>query len=75
MDCPTRGVDIGVKQAMYELINQMKCEGKAILMISEELSELIGMSDRLIIMKDSKISKEFTRSESLSESDVIEYMI
>ena len=44
-------------------------------MISEELSELIGMSDRLIIMKDSKISKEFTRSESLSESDVIEYMI
>ena len=53
----------------------MKCEGKAILMISEELSELIGMSDRLIIMKDSKISKEFTRSESLSESDVIEYMI
>ena len=75
MDCPTRGVDIGVKQAMYELITQMKREGKAILMISEEMSELIGMSDRLIVMKDSKISKEFTRSESLSESDVIEYMI
>lgn len=75
MDCPTRGVDIGVKQAMYELIMQMKKEGKAILMISEEMSELIGMSDRLIVMKDSKISKEFTRSESLSETDVIEYMI
>ena len=62
-------------QAMYELIMQMKKEGKAILMISEEMSELIGMSDRLIVMKDSKISKEFTRSESLSETDVIEYMI
>ncbi len=75
MDCPTRGVDIGVKQAMYDLINKMKHEGKAILMISEEMSELIGMSDRLIVMKDFKINKEFTRSKNLSETDVIEYMI
>lgn len=75
MDCPTRGVDIGVKQAMYELIMQMKRDGKAILMISEEMAEIIGMADRLIVMKDSKISKEFTRSENLSETDVIEYMI
>jgi len=75
MDCPTRGVDIGVKQSMYSLIDQMKHEGKAILMISEEMSELIGMSDRLIVMKDFKISKEFTRSAELSEADVIEYMI
>ena len=41
MDCPTRGVDIGVKQSMYTLIEEMKKEGKAILMISEELSELV----------------------------------
>jgi ribose transport system ATP-binding protein len=75
MDCPTRGVDIGVKQAMYELITEMKHEGKSILMISEEMSELIGMCDRLIIMKDSVISKVFTRSASLTETDVIEYMI
>ncbi|MBQ7147915.1 MAG: sugar ABC transporter ATP-binding protein [Pseudobutyrivibrio sp.] len=75
MDCPTRGVDIGVKQAMYELIMQMKRDGKAILMISEEMAELIGMADRLIVMKDSKIAKEFDRSKSLSETDVIEYMI
>lgn len=75
MDCPTRGVDIGVKMSMYSLISQMKQEGKAILMISEEMSELIGMSDRLIVMKDFEISKEFTRSAELSEADVIEYMI
>ena len=75
MDCPTRGVDIGVKQAMYELIMNMKKEGKAILMISEEMAELIGMSDRLIVMKDSRIAKEFKRSADLSETDVIEYMI
>ena len=75
MDCPTRGVDIGVKQAMYQLITDMKNEGKAILMISEELAELIGMSDRMIIMKDFKAVKEFTRSPELTETDIIEYMI
>ncbi len=75
MDCPTRGVDIGVKQAMYQLIYDMKKEGKAILMISEEMAELIGMADRLIIMKDFQIAKEFSRSGTLTEGDIIEYMI
>ncbi|MCC8045914.1 MAG: sugar ABC transporter ATP-binding protein [Clostridiales bacterium] len=75
MDCPTRGVDIGVKQSMYALIEQMKKEGKAILMISEELSELIGMVDELIIMKDFQVTKEFVRSKDLKQTDIIEYMI
>ncbi len=75
MDCPTRGVDIGVKQAMYALIEQMKKDGKAILMVSEELAELIGMVDRLIIMKDFEVTKEFTRSPDLKQTDIIEYMI
>lgn len=75
MDCPTRGVDIGVKQAMYTLIEQMKKEGKAILMISEELSELIGMADRIIIMKDFKVTGEFERSPDLKQTEIIEYMI
>ena len=75
MDCPTRGVDIGVKQAMYGLIEDMKKEGKAILMISEELSELIGMADRLIIMKDFEVTKELERSADLKQTDIIEYMI
>lgn len=75
MDCPTRGVDIGVKQAMYAMIEEMKKEGKAILMISEELSELIGMADRLLIMKDFEVKKEFKRSPDLKQTDIIEYMI
>ncbi|MCM1026163.1 MAG: sugar ABC transporter ATP-binding protein [Roseburia sp.] len=75
LDCPTRGVDIGVKQAMYQLMTQLKKEGKTILMISEELPELIGMSDRILIMKDGKITKEFERSAELSDADIIEYMI
>lgn len=75
MDCPTRGVDIGVKQAMYSLIEEMKKEGKAILMISEELSELVGMADKIVIMKDFKVTKEFKRSPDLKQTDIIEYMI
>ena len=75
MDCPTRGVDVGVKQAMYRLIDDMRREGKAILMISEELPELIGMADRLVIMKNFQVTKEFTRSADLKETDIIEYMI
>ena len=75
MDCPTRGVDIGVKQAMYSLIEEMKKEGKAIIMISEELSELIGMADKIVIMKDFEVTKEFVRSPELKQTDIIEYMI
>ncbi|MBR3035869.1 MAG: sugar ABC transporter ATP-binding protein [Lachnospiraceae bacterium] len=75
LDCPTRGVDIGVKQAMYQLMYRMRQEGKSILLISEEMAELIGMSDRLLIMKDGKIEKELFRSPELSETDVIRYMI
>ncbi len=75
LDCPTRGVDIGVKQAMYRLMIQLKNEGKAILLISEELPELLGMSDRMLIMKDGEITHEFMRSASLTDADVIGYMI
>lgn len=75
LDCPTRGVDIGVKQFIYQLLYKMKKEGKAILMISEELPELIGMSDRILIMKDGSIEHEFERSETLSQEEIVQYMI
>ena len=75
LDCPTRGVDIGVKAAMYQLIYQMKKQGKSIVIISEELQELIGMSDRLLILKNGNQSGEFFRSEDLSENEIINVMI
>jgi ribose transport system ATP-binding protein len=75
LDCPTRGIDVGVKANMYTLMYELKKQGKAIVMISEELPELIGMSDRILILKDGKVQKEFIRSENLSEHDIIKYMI
>lgn len=75
LDCPTRGVDIGVKQFIYQLLYKMKLEGKSIIMISEELPELIGMSDRILIMKDGQVTKEFTRDKDLTQEQIIEYMI
>lgn len=75
MDCPTRGIDVGVKAAIYKLMDEYRKNGKSILMISEELPELIGMSDRILILKDGKLTKEFKRDPGLSESDIIQYMI
>lgn len=75
LDCPTRGVDIGVKQAMYQLIYHMKKSGKSIVLISEEMAELIGMSDRVLIMKNGEVTGELKRSQDLEESAIINYMI
>lgn len=75
MDCPTRGIDIGVKSAIYSLMEELKREKKSIIMISEELPELIGMSDRLLIMKDGRISGEFFRESGMTEQDIIRQMI
>ena len=74
-DCPTRGIDIGVKAAIYELMMELKAQGKAILMISEELMEIIGMSDRTIIIKDGQITGEFKRDDRMTEDQLIEYII
>lgn len=75
LDCPTRGIDVGVKADMYRLMMELKKAGKAIIMISEELLELIGMSDRMLIFKDGEIKKELKRSAGLEEKDIIEYII
>ncbi len=75
MDCPTRGIDIGVKQAIYHLMTDLKKRGRSIIMVSEELPELIGMSDRILILKDGEISAEFLREQRVDEQAVIQKMI
>ena len=56
-------------------MDEMRRKGKSIVLISEEMTELLGMSDRILIMKDGKLEKEFARSRELSEADVIRCMI
>lgn len=75
LDSPTRGIDVKVKQAIYALMSELTAQGKSIIMISEEIPELLGMSDRIFIMKDGKINGTFNRSETLSEEDLIAKMV
>lgn len=75
LDSPTRGIDVKVKQAIYALMSELTAHGKSIIMISEEIPELLGMSDRILIMKDGRINGEFRRSEFLSEEDLIAKMV
>lgn len=75
MDCPTRGIDVGVKAKIYRLMEDLKNEGASILMVSEEMTELLGMADRIITMRNGRINGEFERSESLSEADIIHAII
>ncbi|MDD2504460.1 MAG: sugar ABC transporter ATP-binding protein [Clostridia bacterium] len=75
LDCPTRGIDVSVKAAVYALMQDLKKENSAVLMISEELQELIGMCDRLIVLKHGEIANTFTRNSELDEETVIQYML
>jgi ABC-type sugar transport system ATPase subunit len=67
MDEPTRGVDVGAKVEIYNLMNEMAKEGKAVVMISSELPEVLGMSDRIMVMHDGKIAGELSREEATQE--------
>ena len=58
LDEPTRGIDVGAKVAVYRLMRQLAAEGKAILMVSSELPEIIGMSDRILVMRDGRLAGE-----------------
>ncbi len=75
LDSPTRGIDVKVKADIYALMYELKKKGKSIIMISEEIQELMGMCDRILIMKDGRINGEILRSPALSEEDFIAKMV
>lgn len=66
-DEPTRGIDVGAKKEIYAFMDELVKTGKAILMISSELPEIIGMSDRIYVMRDRKIVKELQSNEATQE--------
>jgi D-xylose transport system ATP-binding protein len=67
LDEPTRGIDVGAKLEVYELINRLTAEGKAVILVSSELPELMGMSDRIIMLHEGKIGGVFSRAEFTQE--------
>lgn len=67
LDEPTRGIDVGAKYEIYQIINEMVSQGKAVVMISSELPELLGMCDRIYVMNEGKMVGEFTAEEATQE--------
>ena len=75
-DEPTRGIDIGAKAAIYELMDQLVKEGAGILMISSEMTEICGVSDRIYAMHDGEISGELIRGrDEFTEDNVLAIML
>jgi ABC-type sugar transport system ATPase subunit len=68
LDEPTRGIDIGAKVEIYKLLNQLAEEGVAIIIVSSELPEVLGMSDRILVMSEGAIVSEFTRDKATREA-------
>jgi D-xylose transport system ATP-binding protein len=68
LDEPTRGIDVGAKVEIYELINQLTEAGKAVVLVSSELPELMGMSDRILMLHQGRLAGEFARSEATPET-------
>lgn len=67
-DEPTKGIDVGAKQEIYQLMNKMAAEGKAIVMISSDMEELLGMSDRILVLSEGRVSGELTKDQFTQEN-------
>ena len=67
LDEPTRGIDVGAKQEIYAEINRLAKEGMAIVLVSSELPEVLGLSDRVIVLHEGRVTGEFTRNEATPE--------
>lgn len=67
IDEPTRGIDVGAKSEIHKLMSNLAAEGKAIIMVSSELPEVLGMSDRVIVMHEGRITGELLRAEATQE--------
>ena len=68
LDEPTRGIDIGAKEEIYRLMEQLAADGVAILFVSSEIDEIIGMSDRTIVMHEGQLTGELSREELTEEA-------
>lgn len=73
MDEPTRGIDVGAKHEIYEIMNDLAAQGKAIIMISSEMPELIGMSDRICVMCNGKLTGVISDKADMTQEKIMSY--
>ncbi|QBD88031.1 sugar ABC transporter ATP-binding protein [Clostridium tetani] len=74
IDEPTRGIDVGAKKEIYEVLNEIKSLGKAIIMISSDMPEVLGISDRILVMSEGNLSGELSREEATQEK-IMKYAV
>ncbi len=68
VDEPTRGIDVGTKAEVHRLLSQLAAEGVAVLMISSELPEVLGMADRVLVMHEGRLAAEISRADATEET-------
>ena len=68
LDEPTRGIDVGTKSEVHRLMSELASRGLAVLMISSELPEVLGMADRVLVMHEGRLTAELSRAEADEES-------
>ncbi len=67
LDEPTKGIDVGAKYSIYEIMNELAANGYAIIMVSSEMPEVLGMADRIVVMKSGHVTGEFDNKEVSQE--------
>ena len=72
LDEPTRGIDVAARYEIYQLVRMLTDEGKSVVMVSSDLSEVMGMADRILVMKNGEIAGQFQNEESLQQRDLMD---
>jgi ABC-type sugar transport system ATPase subunit len=72
---PTRGVDVGAKSEIYRVIRRLADAGTAVLMVTEDLPELLGLSDRIVVTRAGRIAQSFERDQRPTEEEVVRWMM
>ena len=67
LDEPTKGIDVGAKSSIYEIMNELASGGYAIIMVSSEMPEVLGMADRIVVMKAGRVTGTFDKGEATQE--------
>ena len=74
-DEPTRGIDVGAKYEIYPLINQLAEKGKSIIIVSSELSDLLGICNRIIVMHEGHLKGEINDTSTITQKDILKMAI